>query len=282
MLCPKVCGMEIEMKNIISGFINFIKGIYKDKNMILQLAKNDFKAKYTNSMLGAVWAFITPLITILVLWFVFQVGFRSTPVNNIPFILWYIPAFLSWNFFTEAISSASNSLLEYNYLVKKIRFRVSILPLMKIISASFVHIFFIGFIFLIFLLYGHFPSIYNLQVVYYYIAMVILLLGLTWLTSSLTAFSKDIMNIISVIIQVGFWMTPIIWSAENMPILVQYILKLNPMYYICNGYRESFINEKWFWESPALTGYYWIFTIIIFLLGANVFYKLRPQFADVL
>ena len=94
---------------MIKGFWNFFKGLIDDRKVILDLAKNDFKAKYTNSLLGIVWAFMLPLTIILVLWFVFQVGFRSAPVNDIPFILWYIPAFLSWNFFTDAFGSGSEN-----------------------------------------------------------------------------------------------------------------------------------------------------------------------------
>ena len=58
--------------------------------MLLSLAKNDFKAKYAGSALGAVWAFISPVITILIYWFVFQVAFRSAPVGNVPYVLWIV------------------------------------------------------------------------------------------------------------------------------------------------------------------------------------------------
>lgn len=83
---------------MIRSFKFFFKDLFEERKVIYDLAKNDFKAKYTNSLLGIAWAFMLPLTTILVLWFVFQVGFKSTPVDNVPFVLWYIPAFLVWNF----------------------------------------------------------------------------------------------------------------------------------------------------------------------------------------
>ena len=174
---------------MIRGFIQFCKELIQDRKVIFDLAKNDFKAKYTNSLLGVVWAFMLPLTIILVLWFVFQVGFKSTPVDNIPFVLWYIPAFLSWNFFTDAFGAGAGCISDYSYLVKNMQFRVSALPVVKILSSSFVHLFFIGFIFVIYAVYGWMPNIYNIQVVYYYICMVVLLLGVSWIMSALAVFS---------------------------------------------------------------------------------------------
>ena len=272
-------GVTIKM---ITGFIGFIKGLFEERKVIFDLAKNDFKAKYTNALVGIAWAFMLPLTVILVLWFVFQVGFRSMPVDDVPFILWYIPAFLSWNFFSDAFGSASGCIFDYYYLVKNMKFRVSSLPVVKIISSSFVHFFFIIFIFVIYAIYGRWPSIYNFQIIYYYFCTIILLLGVTWLMSALAVFSKDILNIISLIVQVGFWATPIVWDPGSMPPIVQAVVKINPMYYICVGYRESFCGETWFWNHPVQTVYFWVFALSQLVLGAYVFYKLRPQFADML
>lgn len=270
------------MKNAVIGFGKFIHDIWKDKKVLFELAQNDFKSKYTNSLLGIVWAFAVPLIMVLVLWFVFEVQFKSAPMDGVPFILWYVPAYLVWNFFTDAFGSSSSCLMEYGYLVKNMRFRVSALPIVKILSSSFVHLFFILFIFVIYGIYGHTPRINNLQVIYYYFALIVYLLGLTWIFSALAIFTKDTLSIVNLITQVGFWVTPIVWSMEGFPEIVQNILRLNPMFYICNGYREAFCTDIWFWDHHLLTIYFWIFTLCQLIIGAYVFQRLRPQFADLL
>lgn len=267
---------------MLQGFVGFFYGLIKERKVIYDLAKNDFKAKYTNSLLGIAWAFMLPLTIILVLWFVFQVGFRSSPVDDVPFILWYIPAFLSWNFFSDALGTGSSCIFDYSYLVKNMKFRVSSLPVVKIISSSFVHFFFIGFIFIIYFIYGRYPSLHNLQVIYYYFCVVVLLLGATWIMSALAVFSRDILNIISLIVQVGFWATPLVWDPRAMPQWAQLIVKINPMYYVCVGYRETFSTDIWFWQHPLQTLYFWSFALIQLVIGAYVFHKLRPQFADML
>lgn len=247
-----------------------------------ELSKNDFKAKYANSLLGAIWAFAIPLVIILVLWYVFEIGLRAAPVDGLPFMLFYIPAFISWNFFSDAFSSSCGCLREYSYVVKKMKFHVEILPVIKLISSFYVHAFFVAFTFIIFGLYGKKPAVYWMQILYYLLCLWVLLLGLAFLFSALAAFSEDIAHIVSVILQIGFWATPIIWSPDAMPQKVQLVLKLNPLFYICNGYRESLVYQKGFWESPLLTAYFWIFTIIILFFGIYVFKKLKPQFSDIL
>lgn len=270
------------MKRNLKGFMTFLKDIIKDRQILCGLAKNDFRTKFASSLLGGVWAFVQPLITLLVFWFVFQVGFKNPPVNDVPFIVWFAPAFLVWSFFSESLTSGTNCLIEYQYLVKKINFRVSMLPLVKIISSMFVHLAFIIFIFVLLLFYRIPLSIYNLQVVYYLLCTCFLLVGLNWLLSAIAPFVKDTVNLVNVFIQIGFWITPIFWSPDTMSPLVQMVLKLNPMFYICRGYRDCFIDHIWFWQRGYTNLFFWGVALILFFCGAVLFRRLRPQFADVL
>lgn len=256
--------------------------IWSERKIIWNLAINDCKARFASSGLGVVWVFLQPLMTILVTWFVFQVGFKTTPVENIPFIVWYIPAYLSWTFFSEGLIKVTNSLLEYSYLVKKVNFKVSIIPIIKVISSAFIHCGFIIFIILINIFYGRMPTIYYIQSLYYFLCMIVLLTGLGWLLSVINAFIKDVANIVNIIIQIGFWATPLFWNPDGMSSLVRTILKINPMYYICTGYRDSFINNVWFWEKPLDTLYFGGVTLIVLILGMRMFRRMRPQLDDVL
>ena len=112
--------------------------------------------------------------------------------------------------------------------------------------------------------------------------MIVLLSALGWLLSAIAAFIPDMINVVSIIIQIGFWATPIFWNPDDMGTAVQTILKFNPMFYVCQGYRESFIYEIGFWSHPLYTVYFWLFVLIILIFGIRTFIKLRPQFDDVL
>ena len=210
--------------------------LYKNRRLVMKLAKNDFKTRYAGSYFGTFWAFVQPVVTILVYWFVFSVGFRSnTDELGVPFVLYLVAGIVPWFFFSDALSGGTNSLLEYNYLVKKVVFNISVLPVVKIISALFVHGFFV--------------------------------------------------LLASIGLQVGVWLTPIMWVSESMigaNSLLYKILQLNPVFYIVSGYRDAFIIKRWFFERPVWTLYFWIFAICCFLFGNWIFKRLRVHFADVL
>ncbi len=266
----------------LKQFIGFLADIIKSRKLIMELTKKDFQARYLGSYLGIIWAFIQPTVTILIFWFVFQVGFKAAPVENFPFILWLIAGIIPWFFFFESISSGTNSIVDNSYLVKKVVFRVSVLPIIKILSALFIHLFFVAFMFIMFSIYGYKPSIYNLQIIYYLFATIVLALGLSWITSSLIIFLRDIGQVVGMLLQFGFWLTPIFWSFKMIPEAYHFIFKLNPVYYIVEGYRNSLIHNIWFWEYPNLGLYFWSETIVIFIIGALLFRRLRPHFADVI
>lgn len=262
--------------------LSFFMDIVTNRRLLWELTKRDLQTRYLGSYLGILWAFIQPTITILILWFVFQVGFKSVPVDNFPFILWLVAGMFPWFFIADSIGSATGSIIEHSYLVKKVVFKVSLLPIVKIISALIVHAFFISVLFLMFALYGYKPTIYNFQIIYYVFATSCLLLGLCWLTSALAIFLKDIGQLVGMLLQFGFWGTPIFWSSKMIPEQYTPYLKLNPAYYIIEGYRNAFIYHKWFWQDINITIFYWVFTGIVLLVGAITFRKLRPHFADVL
>lgn len=266
----------------VKSSINFIKESMSNKSLIMNLAKNDFKQKYASSYLGIVWGFIHPLITIVVYWFVFTVGLRSTDVGEIPFILWFVSGIIPWFFFSEALSACTNVFVEYSYLVKKVVFKIEALPIIKIISTLFVHGFFILFLIIISAFYKYYPDAYMLQFIYYSFAMICLVFTVSIFTSSVVLFFRDLSQIIAIIINVGFWATPIGWNIEMLPLFAQKIFKLNPMFYIVNGYRDSFAQKVFFWDRPYETLYFWCFCIIMLLLGVKIFNKLRPHFSDVI
>lgn len=260
----------------------FFRELYQNKKMLYFLSVNDFKTKYAGSYLGVVWAFVQPVITVLIYWFVFEVGFRSGPIQSVPFILWLVAGIVPWFFFAEAWGSATNVMLEYSYLVKKIVFQVRLLPLVKVSSSFFVHLFFVILTFVIFLLYGVNPSLYATQVIYYSFCTICFVFSLSLISSSLIVFFKDLGQIISLLLQFGMWLTPILWSSTMLPAGYRWILKVNPVYYVVEGYRDALINKVWFWERYNQSIYFWLLTTVLFIIGITLMKRMKPHFADVL
>lgn len=256
--------------------------IWGSRKLILNLAKNDFKTRYAGSYLGIVWAFIQPVVTIMVYVMVFTVGFKSGTTQNIPFTLYLIGGMVPWLYFQEALGAGTGALLEYSYLVKKVVFKISILPIVKLISAMFVHICFVAFAIFVFIVYGYIPDIHIIQIIYYAFAMFVFVLAICYTTSAIVVFFRDLTQIIMIILQVGVWSMPILWDIGIAPAKWQWLFKINPMYYIVSGYRQSLYEGVWFWDRFAINIYFWVITIILLIIGTTVFKRLKVHFADVL
>lgn len=263
--------------------------VYRNRRLVLKLAKNDFKIRYAGSYFGTIWAFIQPVVTILVYYFVFGIAMRggSEAGNGAPFVLYLVSGIVPWLYFQEGLLMGTNAFLEYHYLVKKVVFNISVLPVVKLLSATVVHGFFVLFVIIMFACYGYFPDWYYLQIIYYSGCLFLLILAATYVTSSVVVFFRDLSQMVSIGLQVGVWLTPIMWEATLLDHyawggVVKTILKVNPVYYIVQGYRNLFIEKRWFFEDGLWTCYFWGFLLVCFLFGNWVFKRLRVHFADVL
>lgn len=175
-------------------------------------------------------------------------------------------------------------MIEYNYLVKKVVFNIDILPLVKVLSAIFVHVIFTAFTIVLCWCNGYIPSVYLLQIIYYMICNFLLVLGLAYFTSAVVVFSGSDTDCKYCITD---WNVDdsIMWNISdilvNHPTLAK-VFKLNPMYYIVDGFRNALLDHIWFWEKPLWTLAFWIITLLFFVIGVNVFNRLKVHFADVL
>ena len=294
-LIKKIIGTVL----IVAASVVFIKfydkltvlpvELYDNRRLIWKLAKNDFKKRYAGSYLGFIWAMVQPVVTVVMYWFVFDNFFGqkaqmlSTGIS-MPYVLYLTAGLVPWFYFTEALTNGTTALLEYNYLVKKVVFKISILPIIKIIAATFIHLFFALVLLVVAILYGCYPTIYTIQILYYSFCLFVLVLGLSYTTCAVVVFFRDLTQIINIVLQVGMWATPILWNItmiSDNPTLTT-VIKLNPLVYVVNGYRSAICEKEWFFADFYSTMYFWIFTVVIFGVGALIFKRLKTHFADVL
>ena len=267
--------------------LNLVAELWQNRQLIWKLAANDFKKRYAGSYMGKIWAFVQPVITVLMYWIVFDKVFQTKAQLvasgvEVPYVLYLTAGLVPWFFFSEALSNGTSALLEYTYLVKKVVFKISILPLIKVIAASFTHIFFALVLLVIACLYGYLPTFCTLQVVYYTICLFVLVLGLCFMTSAVVVFFKDLQQIIGIGLQLGMWATPILWDLNMLSPTMQKVMSINPLVYVVQGYRNAVYGNQWFFEDVTGTVYFWVITALLFLFGAFVFKRLKVHFADVL
>jgi len=268
--------------SLLKRFFYFIRLIILQRNLIFSMAKREMATHYVGSLLGFIWTFVHPIVMIFVFWVVFSIGFKVQPVNNVPFVVWITAGMAAWFVFAEIVSGSSYVILANAHLIKKTLFHSQILPVIKIASALITHSVFILVLLGLILFQQLTWSLYYFQFIYYLFCLTMLGLGFGWTVSALNVFIRDVGQIVGIILQIGFWATPIFWDIRIMPEDLQIFFKLNPMFYIIQGYRESFIYFQPFWHHPFQTLYFWTFTGIVFSGGAFVFQRLKGQFADAL
>ena len=257
--------------------------VFREVGIVWELSRNDFHARFAGSYFGFWWAFVQPLATILLFWFVFRIGFRMTHApGGAPYGLWLAAGLAPWFFFSDGWTTASAALTDYSFLVKKVVFRIDLLPLVKVVSAFLFHVAFLLVLTALTLILRQKPSWHLLQLPYYGMCLFALTLVLGLLTASILPFFRDLSQLLAIVLQFGMWLTPILWSAEMIPVQYRWMFKLNPVAYVVEGYRDALFGQAWIWQHAATTLGFWLLTLALGWLAVHVHRRLRPHCADVL
>jgi len=259
----------------------FIFKLYRYRAVVWAMAKHDLTARYAGTVGGVLWAILHPAFTVIIYWFVFSVGFKAQGPAGMPFVLYFVSGLVPWLFFTEVLMSSINAVTANASLIKKTVFPAEILPLVHFVSSSFTHAVLLLILCGLAWFYGYGPKLTVIQVIYYYFGLGCFLLGLSWLTGSLQVFHRDLGQAMTAVLNLWFWLTPVVWSPQIIPPRYRVMLEFNPVYYAVEGYR-SLMTGVPFWFQWQAACRFWSITGPMLLLGAYVFRRLKPEFPDVL
>lgn len=265
-----------------------LKEQYDNRTLIYRMAAFEVKGNYQIHYLGTFWQFLNPAIQISIYWFVFGLGIRGgAPVEGVPFFLWLVIGIIPWFFISPSIIQGSNSVHQKIGMVSKMDFPVSLLPTIRIASNSFQFIIMLGILLTVAFLYGITPSLYMLQIIYYTICMYVFLFAFALVTSTISTIIRDFQLFLQSMMRMLFYLTPILWDTEllvsrmgDLGAFIENALKLNPLYYIIEGYRDSVLGRAWFFEDPMYMLYFWLLTFSLLYLGAKLHLTFRKNFMD--
>lgn len=260
----------------------FFRHALHHRDMIFTLAVRELQSRYIGTLGGALWAFVHPLAIVVVFYFVFAVGFRAQGPSSTPFILWFVCGLVPWFYFNDTLLAITNSITSNAHLVKKTIFPTEVLPLVHVISSLFPHLIFMLILIGMLVLFNVTLSFERLLVIYYLVCTITLVLGLGWLLSALQVFYRDIAQALTVILNLWFWATPIVWSQEIIPPDYRGLLSFNPLYYIAEGYRGVMIYNTTVWPTIQETAFFWSINLIVIFFGIYVFRRLKHEFVDVI
>jgi teichoic acid transport system permease protein len=261
--------------------IEILKEQFVNAHLIFRLASYDIKSKYQAHYLGAAWQFLNPALQIFIYWFVFGIGIRQgNPIYGVPYLVWLLVGLIPWFFISPSVIQGSNSVFTRVNMVAKMKFPVSVLPSVTIISNALNFICMILILIVILMLYGINPGIYLLQLPYYFLCTIVSLYAITLLFSTISTVFRDFQIILQSVMRMMLYLLPILWDMEKLPEMYVKILKLNPLYYLIEGYRKTFIFEEWFFTDWIYMIYFWVTTLLIIYIGSLIHIRFRKQFVD--
>ena len=253
------------------------------QSLLAQLVVRDFRSRYSGTVFGVVWALLQPLAMMTVLYVVFNYGLRAGGASDPLFVPWLFIGMVAWNFFSDSLGSMTGAFHEYAFLVKKVRFPLHMIPIVKLMTAMMMHLVFLAIVFGITLSYGVSFSLCWIQVPFLALILAGMSFGLGLITSALNVFARDVAQAVGVVLQFAFWATPVVWSAERIPERFRWMLDLNPVYGVLTGYRVALLESKWFFvEQWGLTLQLIVSTVVFLVVGFYTHNRLRRHFADVL
>lgn len=263
--------------------MDFIKSMIKNRKLIWQLGKNDFKNRFASTSLGSIWGFLQPFVFMFTYVIVFQCILNTNSSGEITYVAWFLPGVAIWQWLNDTIISASNSIRAYSYLVKKVVFPVDIIPTISIVASSFVGLFLVLVAAIVCIVFGYIPNL--LEFIYVLVAFFAFVIAFTRFTSAITTLVPDFSNLLGIVMQLFFWFTPIIWNLNMLEghKTILTLIKCTPFTYLVTTFREVFIPGNMLTEKHFLfTIVFWVITILMFLWGNSVFKRNKKDFADVL
>lgn len=266
----------------MTPIVQLLRNLYHHQTLVFALAVRELQSRYVGTLGGILWTFAHPLAVITVFYFVFAVGFRSQGPGRTPFLLWFVCGLVPWFFFNETLLAATDSITRHAHLIKKTVFPSEILPVVNITAGLVPHTIFLLIVTGLLVWFQIPLEAGRLLVVYFLLCTCALLVGLGWLLSAIQVFYRDVSHALSIVLNLWFWTTPILWSPDMIPEEYRGLLFFNPMYYIIEGYRGLLIYNEIIWPNVQHTVYFGGAVAVTFAAGAYVFSRLKSEFADVM
>lgn len=255
--------------------MSLFKEIYKYRELLKSNIKKDITGKYKKSFLGVLWSFVSPLLQIAVYAFVFQVILKSDIQN---YAVYLCCGLIPWQYFSGIIIKGAACIIDNANIIKKVYFTREILPI-SVVTSEGINFLISTVIIIGFAIFGGIGLSFN--ILWYFIIFAIqyiISIGCALIVSSLSVYFRDLLHLLGIGIQLLFYATPIVYSSSSVPSQLQWIVKINPMSYLIESYRNIFYNKT----IPDFKGLAvaLIMGVILCVIGYFIFSKLQKRFAE--
>ncbi|MCL5277041.1 MAG: ABC transporter permease [Deltaproteobacteria bacterium] len=259
------------MKRIIEHF----KELYKYRALISALVVRGLKARYRGSILGFFWTFINPFLLMLVYVFVFKVLMNNGMKNYSVFLF---AGLLPWTWFSTAITDGVNSIVGGSNLITKVLFPPQVLPTVSVLVNMMNYIFSLPLLLLFMFILRMDLGIPVIAIIPVIIVQLIITQGLVLIAASVNVYFRDLQQIVSNFLLLGFFVTPIIYQLSQVPVKYLFIFYMNPLTLLVRSYQWIFYYNafpNWLHLLYLCAG-----SVVVLFLGVYIFEKLKEAFPE--
>jgi len=263
-----------------------LQDIIANRKLITVLAVNELKSRYLGTFAGFVWGIINPTMMALIYWFVFSTIFYSGKVKfegyDLPYICYFLAGYAPWMLFSECVSRNLNTIADNPNYVKKIVFPLQIFAPIHYVANTVAHLVMLCVLFFI-MFYNNMPITWSvLYLIPYYLALAAFTFGISWAVSALNVFVRDTAQVVPIILNIWFWLSPVVWVMSAMPSSdYSGLFAMNPFLFFIDGYRWALFGTAAGSDVGNTT--FWVDLLIIalvFFAGKALFHRLKPHFGD--
>jgi lipopolysaccharide transport system permease protein len=262
---------------------HFLRNLFAGRTLLAQLVQRDFTQRFVGSAAGWMWGLVHPLVLLASWTFVFQWCLRTPlPAGEVTdnYTMYLFTGFLPWLLFQETVTRSAQSLLEHSNLITKTVFPSEIIPVSIFLSSLVNHLLALILVLLAAALWVEQLSPMVLLLPVYTLMLGLFAVGIGWIVASLQVYVRDTAQALTVIMTFWFWMTPIFISPEQVPENLRWVMRVNPVAFVVNAYRERILS----WRPPSMDEFAWLsaYALTAFVIGGLFFRHLKRGFADVL
>lgn len=260
--------------------MKLIQDLYQYRELLKSNVKKEIRGKYKGSFLGVLWSFINPLLQVLVYALVFPYLMKVRGTDS--YLVYLVVGIIPWTFFTNVINIGSSSIRYNGGIIKKVYFPREILPISVVISGM-INFLISCVIVLLFVLFGGYGISWHLLLLpFITILQALFSLGLVFALSAINVYVKDAEYIVTFIVNMLFYGTPILYDLSNfsaeVPGILITLVKLNPLTHFMSAYRDIFMYH----QLPAFSAIVYLIGLsaVVFAIGYAIFKKLEKGFAE--
>lgn len=255
--------------------MKLIKDLYQYRELLKNNIKKEIRGKYKGAWLGIFWSYINPLLMLVV----YSVVFSQIMRVNIPnYTMFLFTALIPWTFFTATVSQGAFSVVANGNIIKKVYFPREIIPISIVTSNALTFLISCIIMFIFIIITGLGFSWYILLFPAVVLTQYLLLMGISLILSAITVYVRDVEHIITVLLMVMFYGTPIVYSMAMVPASMKMILLINPMTPIINAYRDILFYKQM--PNMLQLGGIIVISLVVLVFGLFIFKKLQRNFAE--